>query len=89
MLGAYPLLLDNMLLDIVEIGVLASRLPGWPGSPPTAEITPIGPEEAERVNQEMWRVQVESHRRYGFDYVGFYGGSTGPEAQERARRDLG
>lgn len=88
-LEGHPRLLDDILLDIVEIGVFASRLLDRFESPPAEKIVPMSPKEAERMDREMWRVQVESHKCYGFDYVGFYGGSSGPEAQERARRDLG
>jgi len=89
MLEAHPSLLDDMLLDAVEIDALASRLLERVDAPPTAEISPMSAEQGAEVEKRLWGAQVGSHKFYGFDHVESYGGSTGREARERARRDLG
>jgi len=89
MLESHPRLLDNLLLDAVEIDVLSSRLLGHLEAIPRSEILPMNDEQAKRVDQGMWETQVKSHGFYGFEHVEHYGGLTGDEARERARRDLG
>ncbi|MDD9812991.1 MAG: hypothetical protein OXU37_01760 [Thaumarchaeota archaeon] len=84
-----PDILRDMLLDMAEIDVVASRLLARCPDTLIREITPMTPEQISEIDRKMAAVQLESHRHYGFKYVDPLEEKNRRDARERAKRDMG